>query len=140
MGRPSRSALIVSDSAALRRYMASTLEVAGFTATEASSGFQAMDCLSERMFDLYLVDLDIASSDGMAIFAITLTGGFRDPSPVIVGVSDQPQEEAVRPPWGDATSFAALFAKPFRPDDLIAAVETALAPQRPSVAAHPSDF
>ena len=140
MGRTSRSALIVSDSAALRRYMASTLETAGFAPTEASSGFQAMDCLSERLFDVYLIDLDIAASDGLSIFAITLTGGFRDPSPVLVGISDKPGEEVIRPPWGDATSFAALFAKPFRPDDLIVAVETALARPVPAIVADPSDF
>jgi CheY-like chemotaxis protein len=125
--RPSRSALIVSDSATLRRYIASTLEAIRFSCTEAASGFLAMDCLSERMFDLYLVDLDIAPSDGMAIFAVTLTGGFRDPSPVLIGIAEQPQKQALKAPWGDASTFAALFAKPFRPDDLIAAAEAALA-------------
>jgi CheY-like chemotaxis protein len=107
--------------------MASTLEVIRFSCTEACSGFHAMDCLSERMFDLYLVDLDMALSDGVAIFAVTLTGGFRDPSPVLIGLAGRPQEQALKPPWGDVSNFSALFAKPFRPDDLIAAAETALA-------------
>lgn len=140
MTRFSRSALIVSDSAALRRYIASTLEAVRFSCAEAASGFQAMDCLSERMFDLYLIDLDMASADGMAIFAVTLTGGFRDPSPTLIGVSERPQEHALKPPWGDASSFAALFAKPFRPGDLIAAVEAALASSERPSGDDPSDL
>lgn len=139
MTRPSRSALIVSDSAALRRYIASTLEGMRFVCVEAANGFQAMDCLSERLFDVYLIDLDMPQSGGAAIFAATLTGGFRDPSPTLIGVSERPQEQALKPPWGDATSFAALFAKPFRPGDLVAVVEANLA-RSPSDIRDPSDF
>lgn len=140
MMRFSRSALIVSDSAALRRYIASTLEAVRFSCREAANGFQAMDCLSERMFDLYLIDLDTAWTDGAAILAVTLTGGFRDPSPVLIGISERPHEHALKPPWGDVSSFAALFAKPFRPGDLIAATEAALASCTRLKAGHPSDL
>jgi CheY-like chemotaxis protein len=139
MTRPSRSALIVSDSAALRRYIASTLGAVGFFCAEAANGFYAMDCLSERLFDLYLIDLDTSSTDGMAMFAVTLTGGFRDASPVLIGVSDRPQEQALKHPWGDPSSFAALFTKPFQPGDVIAAVEKALAIDH-GQAADPSNF
>ncbi len=139
MTRPSRSALVVSDSAALRRYISATLESARLSCTEAASGFQAMDCLSERLFDLYLVDLDMQHSDGAAIFATTLTGGFRDPLPTLIGVSERPQEQALKPPWGNATSFAALFAKPFRPDELVAVVEANLGCTS-SNARDPSDY
>src|SRR5262245_38627005 len=83
MTRPSRSALIVSDSAPLRRYINASLAGARFDCTEASSGFQATDLISNRQFGLYVIDLDMPMSDGLAIFAITLIGGGRDPSPAI---------------------------------------------------------
>jgi CheY-like chemotaxis protein len=139
MTRPSRSALIVSDSAALRRYIASTLEGARFSCVEAANGFQAIDCLSERLFDLYLIDLDMQQSGGAAILAATLKRGFRDPSPTLIGISDRPKEQALKPPWGDASSFAALLAKPFRPGDLVAVVQANLA-RSPSDIHDPSDF
>jgi hypothetical protein len=37
-----------------------------------------MDRAPERLFELYGVDLDMPQSDGMAVVAITLTGGFRN--------------------------------------------------------------
>ncbi len=121
MKRPSRSALIVSDSAPLRRYMATTLEAVRFCCTEAADGFHAMDRLSERLFDIYAVDLDLPASEGMSIFAVTLTGGFRDPSPVVIGISARPEQEARTGPWANAASLAAMISKPFHPDELIAA-------------------
>jgi len=127
MTRLSRSALIVSDSAPLRRYIASTLEAIRFSCAEAANGYHAMDRLSERLFDLYAVDLDMAPSDGTAIFAIALTGGFRDPSPVVIGISDRPREEACKGVWASAANAVALVGKPFHPRDLIAAANAALA-------------
>jgi DNA-binding response OmpR family regulator len=132
MTRTSRSALIVSDSAPLRRYMTTTLEAVHFGCTQAIDGFDAMDRLSERLFDIYAVDLDMPASDGMAIFAITLTGGFRDPSPVVVGISSRSEEEDRTGPWANGANLAALIAKPFRPDDLIAAAHAALLIQQKS--------
>lgn len=128
MKRPSRSALIVSDSAPLRRYMATTLEAVRFCCTEAVNGSSAVDRLSERLFDICAVDLDMPASDGMSVFAVTLAGGFRDPSPVVIGISAWPEPEARKGPWANAASFAAMIGKPFHPDELIAAADAALLP------------
>jgi len=127
MTRPSRSALIVSDSAPLRRYSVSSLKAIRFSCTEAINGFQAMDRLHERLFDIYVIDLDMPSSDGNAIFAITLFGGLCDPSPAVIGVSSRPEAEARKGPWNETLELAALISKPFRPGDLIVAAEAALA-------------
>lgn len=126
MTRISRSALIVSDSAPLRRYIASTLETIRITCTEAANGFHAMDRLSDRLFDLYLVDLDMAPSDGMAIFAITLTGGYRGSAPSVIGISARSETDARIGPWADSSGLVALIGKPFRPEDVIAAADAAL--------------
>ena len=129
MTRPSRSALVVSDSAPLRRYTAVALEAGNISCTEAASGYQAMDRLSEKSFSIYVIDLDMPASDGLAMFAITLMGGSRDPSPVVIGCSRN-LDEGVRPgPWG-RDAFAALLPKPFHPDELLAATKTALESSR----------
>ena len=129
MTRPSRSALIVSDSAPLRRYAVSSLKAIRFSCTEAINGFHAMDRLYERLFDIYVIDLDMQTSDGMSIFAITLFGGLRDPSPVVIGISSRPEAEARKAPWNETLDLAALIPKPFQPNDLIAAADAALAGQ-----------
>jgi two-component system, chemotaxis family, chemotaxis protein CheY len=127
MTRLSRSALIVIDSAPLRRYSASSLEGAGFDCIEAANGFLAMDRLSERPFDLYVIDVDMPAPDGLAIFTITLFGGYRDPSPVVIGLSARLEAEARTGPWGDEAEFAAVIPKPFPPHVLIDAARAAIA-------------
>src|SRR5689334_17354105 len=106
MTRPSRSALIVSDSAPLRRYAAASLEATGFSCTEAASGYVALDRLSERLFALYVVDLDMPQSDGMSIFAIAMKG--RDPSPVTIGFSRRPDAEARAGAWSSTAFWSVL--------------------------------
>ncbi|HEV7694070.1 MAG TPA: response regulator [Hyphomonadaceae bacterium] len=124
MTRPSRSALIVSDSAPLRRYAAASLETAGFSCTEAASGYLAIDRLSERLFALYVVDLDMPQSDGISIFAIAMQG--RDPSPIAIGFSRRPEAEARTGAWS-STLFSEVLSLPFAPDVLAGAAQAALA-------------
>jgi two-component system chemotaxis response regulator CheY len=125
MTRPSRSALIVSDSAPFRRYAAAALKAGQFACTEAANGFQAIERLSGNPFLLYIVDLDMPTSDGLAMFAITLMGGERDPAPTIIGCTRNPKWETEPSPWSGKT-FAALLAKPFRPEEILVAAAAAL--------------
>jgi CheY-like chemotaxis protein len=124
MTRISRSALIVSDSAPLRRYAAASLEAADFSCTEAGSGYVAFERLSERLFDLHVIDLDMPQSDGVSIFAIAMQG--RDPSPVAIGFSRRPEAEARRGAWS-STAFSAVLSLPFTPDTLAGAARDAVA-------------
>ena len=123
MTRPSRSALIVSDSAPLRRYAAASLEAADFFCTEAGNGYVALDRLSERLFALYLVDLDMPQSDGVSIFAIAMKG--RDPSPITIGFSRRPEAEARIGAWS-STAFSAVLSLPFSHDALALAAREAV--------------
>jgi two-component system chemotaxis response regulator CheY len=113
-----RSALVVGDSALLRTYVSATLKTAGFTVVEAANGFFAMDRISERSFDLCFIDLDMPQSDGMAIFALTLTGGYRNPIPLMVGCSAKPNDPP-RSVWTEEQALSAILPKPFRPQELM---------------------
>ena len=126
MTRRSRSALIVSDSAPLRRYAAASLEAIRIVCTEAANGFQAMDRLTEKAFALYVLDLDMQPSDGLAIFAVTLFGGYRDASPVVIGYSGRAAGEQPRGAWPADAEFAALLPKPFHPAELVMAAQRVL--------------
>jgi CheY-like chemotaxis protein len=125
MKRPSRSALIVSDSAPLRRYAAAALEAGGFVCAECASGLQAMDRFHQTRFSLYVIDLDMPPSDGLSMFAITLTGGDGERAPSIIGCtrSGRPPADG---PWSDEDKFSILLPAPFRPQQLLEAAEAAL--------------
>jgi CheY-like chemotaxis protein len=125
MKRPSRSALIVSDSAPLRRYAAAALEAGGFVCAESASGLQAMERFRETRFSLYVIDLDMAASDGLAMFKITLTGRDDNHPPVIIGCTRSgylPKNS----PWSDESIFSSLLPTPFRPQQLLEAAAAAL--------------
>ena len=128
MKRPSRSALIVSDSAPLRRYAAAALEAGGFVCAESASGLQAMERFRETRFSLYVIDLDMAASDGLSMFKITLTGREDNVPPVIIGCT-RTGRLPIDGPWADELLFSVLLPTPFRPQQLLeaanAAVETA---------------
>ena len=124
MTRPSRSALIVSDSAPLRRYAATSLEAAGFACTEAASGYLAVDRISERLFAIYVIDLDMPQSEGVSILAVAMTA--RDPSLVAVGFSHRSEAEAMTGAWR-STPFSAVLSLPFPPDALAGAARNAMA-------------
>ena len=126
MTRPSRSALIVSDSAPLRRYAASSLGAADFLCTEAASGYQAIDRITGRLFDLYVIDLDMPVTDGVSIFAIALYG--KDASPMVIGCSQRP-DQASKGVWMP-DSMATVIGLPFAPDTLIAAARAAVGEAR----------
>lgn len=124
MTRTSRSALIVSDSAPLRRYAAASLAAVGFACTEAAGGYLAVDRLSEQAFDVCVIDLDMPQTDGISILAMSLFG--RDPSPVAIGLSRRPEAQARMGAWS-STPFSAVLALPAAPDAIAGAAESALA-------------
>jgi CheY-like chemotaxis protein len=125
MSRPSRSALIVSDSAPLRRYAAAALEGGGFLCAESANGLQAMERFRQTRFALYVIDLDMAASDGLSMFKITLTGRDDDHPPAIIGCTRTGMLPA-NGPWTDERVFSVLLPTPFRPQQLLEAAEAAL--------------
>ena len=129
MKRPSRSALIVSDSAPLRRYAAAALESGGFECCEAADGFEAMEHLRQHRFSLYVVDVDMARTDGLAMFAIALNGdGAGRAPPTIIGCTRSGGRLSSDSPWSDPAIFSVLLPTPFRPAELLEAAESALEP------------
>lgn len=125
MRRPSRSALIVSDSAPLRRYAAAALEAGGFICAESANGLQAMERFRQTRFSLYVIDLDMPPSDGLSMFAITLTGVDDSQPPSIIGCTRSGQLPADGP-WPDEDLFSSLLQTPFRPQQLLDVAEAAL--------------
>ena len=125
MKRPSRSALIVSDSAPLRRYAAAALEAGGFICAEAANGFHAMDRFRHTRFALYVIDLDMPPSDGLSMFAITFRANEDERAPAVIGCTRSGGAPSDGP-WSDERIFSTLLPTPFRPQQLLEAAEAAL--------------
>lgn len=62
-----RRALVVDDMLAGRELLAEELREAGFAVTLASSGFQALEKLAERQFDLVVTDFQMPGIDGLEL-------------------------------------------------------------------------
>ena len=63
----SRKILVVEDNDRNRRLLKILLEAKGYEVIEASTGKEAMDCLSNQKPDLILMDIQLPRTDGLAL-------------------------------------------------------------------------
>jgi CheY-like chemotaxis protein len=118
--------LIVEDDEAVRRLVAMLLEQKGHKVLCANNGLEGlMVYFSYRtQFDLVLTDIDMPQMDGIQLAARIHA---RDPSRKIVFMSGRAAENL------EGVRNNPVISKPFRPGELIAAVEAALKAQAESV-------
>jgi two-component system, cell cycle sensor histidine kinase and response regulator CckA len=110
--------LVVEDNEALRQLVVMLLQQKGYNVLSACNGLEGLMVYSSyhTRLDLVLTDIDMPQMNGIAL-ATRIRA--LDPSRKIVfmsGASDDPEGLGSYP----------LLSKPFRPDELIAAVEGAL--------------
>jgi CheY-like chemotaxis protein len=112
--------LLVEDDANIRAVLAEVLEslghsVCGTAATESEAVIAAVKCMP----DLMIVDIGLASGNGVAAVARILQSG-HVPHLFMTGV---------RPEY--VANGAPVLKKPFSEADLVLAIETALKPSQP---------
>ncbi|MEM1206412.1 MAG: ATP-binding protein [Acidobacteriota bacterium] len=118
--------LLVEDNPVNQLVAASFLEEAGHEVTVAGGGEEALGIFAERPFDMVLTDIDMPDMDGLEVAArIRGWGDGRGDIPIVAMTA-----HAIR---GDREAFLAAgmdgyVAKPFRPQELYAAID-ALAPR-----------
>jgi signal transduction histidine kinase len=111
--------LVVEDEDGVRRFLVECLEMLGFTAVQAANGREGLDRLAETRPDLMIVDFAMPDMNGADVMAAARD---RFPSlPIILatGYADMDAVERV-------ASADRVLRKPFRIDQLSAAVEAAL--------------
>jgi two-component system chemotaxis response regulator CheY len=83
--KPQRQALVVDDSAAMRKQLCYALQrVAGVTADEATDGADAWRKLSVATFDVLLTDINMPLMDGLKLVSLVRGGGPHQRIPIIV--------------------------------------------------------
>ena len=113
--------LIVDDDQVVLTSCKRILESEGYSASLTSSVKEALQMLEEKKYDILLVDIIMPEYDGMY-----LIGNVRENLPhlPILVMSGYPTPETISS--GMQMGATHFIAKPFTPDELIAAVQKAL--------------
>jgi DNA-binding response OmpR family regulator len=121
--------LVVDDQSDVRAMIAIVLRVHHFEIVEAASGAAALKAFDDSKFDLAIVDIFLQGTNGFDVISMMRE---RVPDLPIVAISGMTTLDflAVSP----ELSNVVCLQKPFRPNELVRAVEAARELSRPSVA------
>jgi two-component system, chemotaxis family, chemotaxis protein CheY len=118
--------LVVDDSGYARRLMRQTLEAGGHTVTEAASGMAALESYVLERPELVMLDLTMEDLSGLEVLARIRE---IDPDSRVIVVSADVQRSTAKM-VSEAGAFRFL-GKPAEPEDVIDAVQAALAEVQP---------
>jgi two-component system chemotaxis response regulator CheY len=117
-----RTALVVDDSAAMRRQVLRGLaRVPGLSAREAADGVEAWRLLAEGRFDLLLTDLNMPRLDGLKLVSLVRQAGPHRDIPIVVITTESAEDDRRR---ALALGADAYLLKPVTPAALAEAVRS----------------
>jgi two-component system chemotaxis response regulator CheY len=94
---PRLHALVVDDSAAMRRQLAAALErIEGMSAMEAGDGADAWRKLSSAAFDIVLTDINMPLLDGLKLVSMVRAGGAHRDVPIVVITTEAAESDRRR--------------------------------------------
>ena len=119
----SRCALVIEDSTTMRQLLTLALRrIPGLTFVEATNGAEALALVTDRRFDLILLDLNMPVMDGFAFLErLAERGGTRPPIIVITTESSPEDRERAR-----SLGAVAYVTKPVRGHELALTVQQVL--------------
>jgi two-component system, chemotaxis family, chemotaxis protein CheY len=121
----SKTIMIVDDSASLRQVVGIALKGAGYDVLEGCDGRDALGKLRGQKVHLIISDLNMPNLDGIGFLkAVKETPNYKF-TPVLM-LTTESQEEKKRE--GQAAGARAWMVKPFRPEQLLAAVQKLVLP------------
>lgn len=108
--------LVVEDSAAMRTFIASTIEeIDGVRTTQATSGFEALKELPRRAFQLIITDINMPDINGLELIRFIRGNERTAKIPIIVISTEGSQRDRER---GLSLGANHYLVKPFEPDNL----------------------
>lgn len=120
-----KTILIVDDSISIRQVVGMTLKANGFAVIEACDGQDALNKLTGQKINLIISDVNMPNMDGITMLkAVKAMPAYRF-TPVIMLTtegSDQMKEQ------GKAAGAKAWVVKPFKPEQMLAAVNKLILP------------
>ena len=122
--------LVIDDQPDVRAMIAIVLRVNHFEIVEAASGDAGLKAFEESSFDLAIVDIFLQGTNGFDVITMLRE---RVPGLPIVAISGMTTLDSVSE-WPDLADVVCL-QKPFRPNELVRAIEVACGPVRLPAAA-----
>lgn len=113
--------LIVDDESAVRTALSRALELEGYDADVSPSGERALEALTERPYDLVLLDVTMPGIDGLGVCERLRARG--DGTPIIIVTARGRTEDAVAGLDAGADDY---LVKPFPLDELLARMRALL--------------
>lgn len=117
--------MIVDDSASLRQVVKMTLEKMGYDVLEAKDGKDALDKARGKKINLIITDLNMPVMDGITFIKELKKLPEHKFTPVMMLTTESQQSKMME---GKAAGAKAWLVKPFKPEQITAAIEKLILP------------
>jgi len=117
--------LAVDDSKSLRQMVSFTLRGAGYEVIEAQDGKDALGRIAGRKVHLVISDVNMPNMDGIAFVTELKKSPDHKFTPVIMLTTESQEEKKL---LGQAAGAKAWVVKPFKPEQMLAAVSKLILP------------
>ncbi|MCX8083509.1 MAG: response regulator [Calditerrivibrio sp.] len=117
--------MIVDDSASLRQVVKMTLEKMGYEVMEAKDGKEALDKAKGKKINLIITDLNMPVMDGITFIKELKKLPEHKFTPVMMLTTESQQSKMME---GKAAGAKAWLVKPFKPEQITAAIEKLILP------------
>jgi two-component system, chemotaxis family, chemotaxis protein CheY len=121
--RGALSALVVDDSAAMRRHLAAALHRLHIRTVEAADGAAGWRLLQAHRFDLICTDVNMPRLDGLKLVSLVRSGGPHQRTPIVVITTEAAEEDRRR---AEALGASGYLTKPVEGRDVEEAVRRLL--------------
>jgi two-component system chemotaxis response regulator CheY len=120
-----KTILIVDDSASVRQVVSIALKGAGYDVQEACDGQDALSKLNGQKVHLIISDVNMPNMDGIALVkAVKQLPNYKF-TPIIMLTTESQESKKQE---GQAAGAKAWVVKPFRPEQMLAAVSKLILP------------
>ena len=121
---PQLTALVVDDSAAMRKQLGWALQrVFGMSPVEASDGADAWRKLSAGRYDIVITDINMPLMDGLKLVALIRAGGANQHVPLVVITTEGAEADRKRAMSLGASGY---LVKPVQANQVVEAVRSLL--------------
>lgn len=120
-----KTILIIDDSASIRQIVGLALRGAGFDILEAADGVQALSRCDGRKMHLIISDVNMPNMDGITFVRELKKNPTYKFTPVIMLTTEGSAEKMAE---GKAAGVKAWVVKPFRPEQMLEAVNKLILP------------
>ncbi|HJV89194.1 MAG TPA: response regulator [Holophagaceae bacterium] len=120
-----KTILIIDDSTSLRQVVNITLTNAGYEVVEACDGKDALTKLDGRKIHLMICDVNMPNMDGITFLKEAKQDARYKFTPIIMLTTEAGEDKKKE---GQAAGAKAWVVKPFRPEQMLAAVSKLILP------------